>query len=67
MSVSFSRDGQFLFTMQRRKPPCLYQTAQPHVAATFMDESGDYMNIVSMKTGCFVGVNDEVRYCLSCL
>ena len=61
MSVSFSRDGQFLFTMQRRKPPCLYQTTQPHVAATFMDESGDYMNIVSMKTGCFVGANDEVR------
>lgn len=69
MSVNFSGNGKFLFTMQRRQAPCLYKTTQPNVAATFMDEKGEYMNIVSMKSGCFVGTNDEVCFhvCSACL
>ena len=61
MSVNFSRDGRYLFTMQRRQPPYLYLTNEPKVAATFMDEKGEYMNVVSMKSGCFVGTDDEAR------
>ena len=60
VSLSFSQDGKFLFAMQRRLPPCLYRTTQPNAAAVFMDEKGEYMNMVSMKSGCFVGINDEV-------
>jgi hypothetical protein len=59
VSLSFSQDGKFLFAMQRRLPPCLYRTTQPNAAAVFMDEKGEYMNMVSMKSGCFVGINDE--------
>ena len=62
VSVSFSGDGRHLFTMQRRQPPCLYLATQPKVAATFVDENGGYMNVVSMKSGCFVGARDGVSY-----
>ena len=60
VSLSFSQDGKLLFAMQRRLPPCLYQTTQPSAAAIFLDEKGEYMNMVSMKSGCFVGPKDEV-------
>ena len=64
VSVCFSRSGQHLFTMQRRQLPYLYQTTRPNVAIRFMDEKGDYMNSVTMKSGCFVGTNDEVCVCV---
>lgn len=60
VSVCFSRNGTHLFTMQRRQPAFLFETSQPDVKVKFVDESGGYMNSVTMKSGCFLGSSDEV-------
>lgn len=60
VSACFDRTGQQLYVMHRILPPCLYDLWHEEAQLSFMDNTGSYKNIVTMKSGCFMGQNDEV-------
>ena len=46
--------------MHRTLPPCLFDLWNEKVKLSFVDNTGSYKNMVTMKSGCFMGQNDEV-------
>ena len=60
VSACFDRTGQQLYVMHRVLPPVLYDLWHEEARLSFMDNTGSYKNIVTMKSGCFMGQNDEV-------
>ena len=60
MSVCFNNSGTQLFTMLRQLPPCLYDIWNKEAKCLFIDNNGAYRNSVTMKSGCFLGLRDEV-------
>ena len=61
VSASFSSTGCQLYVMHRTLPPCLFDLWDEEVKLSFMDDTGCYKNMATMKSGCFMGQNDEVR------
>lgn len=55
--------GQQLYVMHRVLPPVLYDLWHEEARLSFMDNTGSYRNVVTMKSGCFMGQNDEVYAC----
>ena len=51
--------------MHRTLPPCLFDLWDEEVKLSFMDNTGCYKNLVTMKSGCFMGQKDEVSTHLS--
>jgi hypothetical protein len=47
--------------MHRVLPPVLYDLWHEEARLSFMDNTGSYRNVVTMKSGCFMGQNDEVH------
>ena len=60
VSACFDRTGQQLYVMHRVLPPVLYDLWHDKARLSFMDNTGSYRNVVTMKSGCFMGQNDEV-------
>ena len=60
VSACFDSTGQQLYVMHRMLPPCLYELWDEEARLSFMDNTGSYKNTVTMKSGCFMGQNDEV-------
>ena len=60
VSACFDHTGQHLYVMHRVLPPVLYDLWHEEARLSFMDNTGSYKNIVTMKSGCFMGQNDEV-------
>ena len=60
VSACFDHTGQQLYVMHRVLPPVLYDLWHEEARLSFMDNTGRYKNIVTMKSGCFMGQNDEV-------
>jgi WD repeat-containing protein 22 len=60
MSVTFNNDGTLLYALRRRLPPVIFKFNQPHAFCQF--DAENYVNLCTMKAGCFVGDRDQVFY-----
>jgi len=58
MSVTFNSNGSLLYALRRRLPPVLFKFNQPHAFCQF--DAENYVNLCTMKAGCFVGDRDQV-------
>ncbi len=58
MSVTFNGDGSLLYALQRRLPPVLFKLHQSQAFCQF--DADNYVNLCTMKSGCFVGDRDQV-------
>ncbi len=58
MSVTFNSDGSLLYALRRRLPPVLFKFNQPDAFCQF--DAENYVNLCTMKSGCFVGDHDQV-------
>ena len=61
VSACFNSTGSQLFVLRKRQPPCLFSLWEEEPLFSFFDDSGGYRNSVTMKSGCFMGQNDEVE------
>ncbi|CAF1285891.1 unnamed protein product [Adineta steineri] len=57
MSVTFNRDGSLLYALRRRLPPVLFKLNQAQAFCQF--DADNYVNLCTMKSGCFVGDHDQ--------
>ncbi len=61
MSVCFNGVGSQLFAMYRDRPPSLFDLHESRATQVFIDtEHHSYSNRVTLKSGCFMGQDDEV-------
>ena len=60
VSVCFNSTGTQLFSMYRRRAPTLHDLWESTALCHCSDITGAYRNSVTMKSGCFLGQNDEV-------
>jgi len=60
MSVTFNSNGSLLYALRRRLPPVLFKLHQPHAFCQF--DADNYVNLCTMKSGCFVGDRDQVYF-----
>jgi hypothetical protein len=58
MSVTFNRSGTLLYALRRRLPPVLFKLHQSKAFCQF--DADDYVNLCTMKAGCFAGDDDQV-------
>ena len=58
MSVTFNSTGTLLYALRRRLPPVLFKLHQSQAFCQF--DAENYVNLCTMKAGCFVGDNDQV-------
>ena len=58
MSVNFNRNGSLLYALRRRLPPVVFKLNQSHAFCQF--DADNYVNLCTMKAGCFVGDSDQV-------
>ena len=59
VSVCFNKTGEQLFALYRGLSPCLFDLHEPKPVQCFVNDS--YRNMVTLKSGCFMGPHDEVR------
>ena len=59
VSVCFNKSGEQLFALYRGLSPCLFDLHEPKPVQCFVNDS--YRNMVTLKSGCFMGSDDEVR------
>lgn len=59
MSVTFNSNGSLLFALRRRLPPVLFKLHQSKAFAQF--DANNYVNLCTMKSGCFLGDEDQVK------
>ncbi|CAF2530487.1 unnamed protein product [Rotaria sp. Silwood2] len=57
MSVTFNGNGSLLYALRRRLPPVLFKLHQSHAFCQF--DADNFVNLCTMKAGCFVGDNDQ--------
>ncbi|CAF0772507.1 unnamed protein product [Rotaria sordida] len=57
MSVTFNHNGSLLYALRRRLPPVLFKLQHPHAFCQF--DADNFVNLCTMKAGCFVGDNDQ--------
>lgn len=62
MSVTFNSNGNLLYALRRRLPPVLFKFNQSHAFCQF--DAENYVNLCTMKAGCFVGDQDQVYFFL---
>ncbi len=60
MSVTFNNDGSLLYALRRRLPPVIFKFNQPRAFCQF--DAENYVNLCTMKAGCFVGDRDQVDF-----
>ena len=60
VSVRFDWSGTRLLTLQREFPPTVFNIHENRALYQLIDDTGAYSNSVTMKSGCFLGHNDEV-------
>lgn len=60
VSVCFNSSGTQLFSMYRHHAPALHSLWDSRALYYYSDVQGEYRNSVTMKSGCFMGQNDEV-------
>ena len=58
MSVSFNSNGRLLYALRRRLPPVIFKFNQSQAFCQF--DADNYVNLCTMKSGCFVGDQDQV-------
>ncbi len=58
MSVTFNNSGSLLYALRRRLPPVIFKFNQSHAFCQF--DADNYVNLCTMKAGCFVGDCDQV-------
>jgi hypothetical protein len=58
MSVTFNNSGTLLYALRRRLPPVLFKFNQSRAFCQF--DAENYVNLCTMKAGCFVGDCDQV-------
>ena len=58
MSVTFNNTGTLLYALRRRLPPVIFKFNQSRAFCQF--DADQYVNICTMKAGCFVGDSDQV-------
>ncbi|KAL5464109.1 hypothetical protein EMCRGX_G033075 [Ephydatia muelleri] len=59
VSVRFDWSGTRLLTLQREFPPTVFNIHENRALYQLIDDTGAYSNSVTMKSGCFLGHNDE--------
>ncbi|CAF1210063.1 unnamed protein product [Adineta ricciae] len=57
MSVTFNQNGNLLYALRRRLPPVLFKLHQSQAFCQF--DADNYVNLCTMKSGCFVGDQDQ--------
>ncbi|CAF1986314.1 unnamed protein product [Rotaria magnacalcarata] len=57
MSVTFNSNGSLLYALRRRLPPVLFKLHEPHAFCQF--DADNFVNLCTMKAGCFVGDHDQ--------
>ncbi|UJR34147.1 hypothetical protein I4U23_021554 [Adineta vaga] len=57
MSVTFNDNGNLLYALRRRLPPVLFKLHQSQAFCQF--DAENYVNLCTMKSGCFVGDQDQ--------
>ena len=62
VSVCFNSTGTQLFSMYRRHAPTIHSLWEGRALYYFTDVHGAYRNSVTMKSGCFMGQDDEVSW-----
>ena len=62
VSICFNGTGTKVFSMYRRHAPTLHNLWDEQALCYYSDVNGAYRNCVTMKSGCFMGQNDEVSY-----
>ena len=60
MSVRINKMGTQIIALRRRMPPVLYNIESP--AAQFQFDHQGYYNSCTMKSCCFAGDKDQVKY-----
>lgn len=60
MSVQFNHNGNLLYALRRRLPPVIFKLNQSHAFCQF--DADNYVNLCTMKSGCFVGDSDQVIF-----
>ena len=58
MSVTFNQNGNLLYALRRRLPPVLFKLHQSQAFCQF--DADNYVNLCTMKSGCFIGDEDQV-------
>lgn len=58
MSVSFNSNGRLLYALRRRLPPAIFKFNQSQAFCQF--DADNYVNVCTMKAGCFLGDQDQV-------
>ena len=58
MSVTFNNNGSLLYALRRRLPPVLFKLHQSRAFCQF--DADNYVNLCTMKAGCFLGDDDQV-------
>lgn len=62
VSVCFNSAGTQLFSMYRRNACTLHNLWETSALCIYSDVNGAYRNSVTMKSGCFMGQDDEVKF-----
>ena len=58
MSVTFNKTGTLLYALRRRLPPVLFKLHRSKAFCQF--DADNYVNLCTMKSGCFAGDDDQV-------
>jgi hypothetical protein len=61
VSICFNSTGTKVFSMYRYHAPVLHSLWESSALCYYGDLDGKYKNSVTMKSGCFMGQDDEVR------